>query len=83
MAPEQGHATAERRNFSVVIVLAVAYAATIGGHPWSAIQITTAAGVCAMLDLMREGKIPRRGFVRQEDVPLAEFLANRFGRHYA
>ena len=59
------------------------YAATIGGHPWSAIQITTAAGVCAMLDLMREGKIPRRGFVRQEDVPLAAFLANRFGRHYA
>ena len=31
VAPEQGHATAERRNFSVVIVLAVAYAATIGG----------------------------------------------------
>ena len=59
------------------------YAATIGGHPWSAIQITTAAAVCAMLDLMREGKIPRRGFVRQEDVPLAEFLANRFGRYYA
>ena len=31
VAPEQADATAERRNFSVVIVLAVAYAATIGG----------------------------------------------------
>ena len=31
VAPEQGDATAERRNFSVVIVLAVAYSATIGG----------------------------------------------------
>jgi hypothetical protein len=30
----------------------------------------------------REGKIPQRGFVRQEDVALSDFLENRFGRHY-
>jgi saccharopine dehydrogenase-like NADP-dependent oxidoreductase len=59
------------------------YAAELGGRPWSAIQITTAAAVCAMLDLMREGRIAARGFVRQEDVALADFIANRFGRHYA
>jgi len=59
------------------------YAAAIGGKPWSAIQITTASAVCAMLDLVRAGKIKRQGFVRQEDVALADFLANRFGRHYA
>ena len=59
------------------------YAGDIGGKRWSAIQITTAAAMCAMLDLMRDGKIAQRGFVRQEDVKLADFLANRFGRHYA
>ncbi len=50
--------------------------------PLSAIQITTAAGVCAALDLFREGRLPQQGFVRQEQVALPEFLANRFGRAY-
>jgi saccharopine dehydrogenase-like NADP-dependent oxidoreductase len=50
--------------------------------PLSAIQITTAAGVCAAVDLFREGRLPQRGFVRQEQVALPEFLANRFGRAY-
>ena len=54
----------------------------IGGQHWSAIQITTAAGICAALDLFVTGKLPRRGFVRQEQVDLDAFLANRFGRHY-
>lgn len=50
--------------------------------PLSAIQITTAAGVCAAVDLFREGRLPQRGFVRQEQVALPDFLANRFGRAY-
>ena len=50
--------------------------------PLSAIQITTAAGICAALDLFREGRLPRAGFVRQEQVALPDFLANRFGRAY-
>jgi saccharopine dehydrogenase-like NADP-dependent oxidoreductase len=49
----------------------------------SAIQITTAAGICAMIDLMVAGHLPRRGFVRQEQADLKRFLANRFGRYYA
>jgi saccharopine dehydrogenase-like NADP-dependent oxidoreductase len=51
-------------------------------HPLSAIQITTAAGICAAVDLFREGKLPQRGFVRQEQVALPDFLANRFGSAY-
>jgi saccharopine dehydrogenase-like NADP-dependent oxidoreductase len=51
-------------------------------HPLSAIQITTAAGICAALDLFREGRLPQRGFIRQEQVELPAFLANRFGRAY-
>jgi len=50
--------------------------------PLSAIQITTAAGICAAVDLAREGKLPQRGFVRQEEVDLPAFLANRFGKAY-
>ncbi len=50
--------------------------------PLSAIQITTAAGICAAVDLFRERKLPQRGFIRQEQVELPAFLANRFGKAY-
>ena len=59
------------------------YAKRVNGRLLSAIQLTTAAGICAMVDLHREGRLPARGFVRQEQARLADFLANRFGRHYA
>ena len=58
------------------------YSQDINGQRWSAIQITTAAGICTAVDLMRDGKLPKIGFVRQEDITLADFLANRFGRYY-
>jgi saccharopine dehydrogenase-like NADP-dependent oxidoreductase len=58
------------------------YAKEIHGKLMSAIQITTAAGICAMVDLHRDGKLPATGFVRQEQAKLGDFLANRFGRHY-
>ena len=46
----------------------------------AAIQITTAAAVCVMVDLWREGQLARaKGFVKQEDVSLEDFLDNRFG----
>ncbi len=53
-----------------------------GAAPLSAIQITTAAGMCAALDLFREGQLPRSGFIRQEQIDLPAFLANRFGKAY-
>ena len=59
------------------------YSKTIGGKLYSAIQVTTAAGICAMVDMMREGALGKQGFVRQEEADLAKFLANRFGQHYA
>ncbi len=48
----------------------------------SAIQITTAASLCAVLDLHVGGKLPTQGFVKQEDVKLPDFLQNRFGKCY-
>jgi saccharopine dehydrogenase-like NADP-dependent oxidoreductase len=50
--------------------------------PLSAIQITTAAGICAAVDLFREGHLPQSGFIRQEQIELPAFLANRFGSAY-
>lgn len=59
------------------------YSQDVDGIRRSAIQVTTAAGICTMLDLLREGVLSQRGFVRQEDARLAAFLDNRFGRYYA
>jgi saccharopine dehydrogenase-like NADP-dependent oxidoreductase len=58
------------------------YSQTIDDEVWSAIQITTAAGICAALDLHATGRLKGTGFVRQEQIDLEEFLRNRFGRHY-
>ena len=54
----------------------------IEGEEWSAIQITTAASLCAVLELFFQGKLPQQGFVSQEQVALNDFLNNRFGRWY-
>jgi saccharopine dehydrogenase-like NADP-dependent oxidoreductase len=48
----------------------------------SAIQLTTAAAICAVMDLHRAGALPKQGFVRQEQISLGDFLANRFGQYY-
>lgn len=59
------------------------YSQKLDGKLWSAIQITTAAGICGVLDLLTEGKLPEKGFVRQEDVCFHDFINNRFGRYYS
>jgi saccharopine dehydrogenase-like NADP-dependent oxidoreductase len=56
---------------------------TVEGHALSAIQLTTAAGICAALDLVAQHALPAQGFIGQESIGLAAFLANRFGRVYA
>lgn len=52
------------------------------GEHWSSIQITTAASICAVLDLYRKNKLPTKGFVKQEQVSLKDFTDNRFGKYY-
>ncbi|MEZ5565301.1 MAG: saccharopine dehydrogenase C-terminal domain-containing protein [Gammaproteobacteria bacterium] len=59
------------------------YPQVIGDRLWSAIQITTAGGICAVLDLVLRNPTQYRGFVRQEQFPLNDILANRFGRYYS
>jgi len=58
------------------------YPQVISGRLWSAIQVTTAAGLCAVLDLVCRSPQQYHGFVRQEQFPLPQILANRFGRYF-
>ena len=59
------------------------YAQTVGERLMSAIQVTTACGICAMTDLLVQGKLPQKGFVKQEEAKFSDFINNRFGRYYA
>jgi saccharopine dehydrogenase-like NADP-dependent oxidoreductase len=59
------------------------YPQEILGRLWSAIQVTTAAGITAVVDLVLSGPEDYRGFVRQEQFRLPEVLANRFGAWYS
>jgi saccharopine dehydrogenase-like NADP-dependent oxidoreductase len=59
------------------------YSREAEGRTLTAIQLTTASAICTILDLLRQGVLPSKGFVRQENVPLATFLDNRFGNVFA
>jgi len=59
------------------------YPQEIAGRLWSAIQVTTAAGIAAVVDLVLARPEAYRGFVRQEQFRLPEVLANRFGAWYS
>jgi saccharopine dehydrogenase-like NADP-dependent oxidoreductase len=59
------------------------YPQVIAGRLWSAIQVSTAAGITAVVDLVLEDKDAYSGFVAQEQFRLTHILANRFGRYYA
>ena len=53
----------------------------LAAHGQSAIQRTTASAACVVLDLLAQNRvIPQQGLIRQEDIPLGEFLGNRFSK---
>jgi saccharopine dehydrogenase-like NADP-dependent oxidoreductase len=59
------------------------YPQVVAGRLWSAIQVTTAAGVCAVIDIVLSNPDNFDGFVAQEQFSLADVLENRFGRYFA
>jgi saccharopine dehydrogenase-like NADP-dependent oxidoreductase len=59
------------------------YPQVIAGRLWSAIQVTTAAGIAAVVDLVLQHPEKYQGFVAQEKFSLPDILNNRFGRYYA
>jgi saccharopine dehydrogenase-like NADP-dependent oxidoreductase len=59
------------------------YPRTIAEKLWSAIQVTTAAGICSVMELVLEQPERYRGFVTQETFELSSILASRFGKVFA
>ncbi|WP_299828214.1 saccharopine dehydrogenase C-terminal domain-containing protein [uncultured Roseobacter sp.] len=55
----------------------------LAGRRRTAIAWTTASSVVGVIEMVRDGSLPRAGFLKQEDVPLAAFLATRTGSAYA
>ncbi len=55
------------------------YPRDVAGAHWSAIQLSTAAGLCCVLDLTLQRQL--RGFVSQESFQLRDVLHNRFGSY--
>jgi saccharopine dehydrogenase-like NADP-dependent oxidoreductase len=58
------------------------YPEVVGGRLWSAIQITTAAGICSVMDIVLSDSPARQGFISQEQFSLGDILGNRFGEYY-
>ena len=50
------------------------------GGAQSAIAWTTAASAVAVISLVREGRLPQQGCLKQEEVPLAAFFSTPTGR---
>lgn len=50
---------------------------------WRAISWTTASSAVAVVELVAEGRLPAAGFVRQEDIALADLISTHTGRLFA
>ena len=59
------------------------YPLVICGLHWSAIQVSTAAGACAVVDKVFDQEDKFHGLVLQESFKLSEVISNRFGKYYA
>lgn len=61
------------------------YPKKIHGVQWSAIQLTTASSLCAVVDLILNqpnNNKKYKGLVRQEQISLDELVKNRFGKYF-
>lgn len=54
----------------------------IAGRRWRAISWTTAASVCAIIELVSNGILPDNGFIKQEEIALDKFSVTHNGRLY-
>lgn len=54
----------------------------IQSRTWKAISWTTAASVCAVIELVAQGSLPTEGFLKQEDIPLNLFLNTPTGQFF-
>lgn len=54
----------------------------IDGRQWRAISWTTAASVAAVVEMVANGSLPQKGFIKQEDIPFDQLLKTTTGRYF-
>jgi saccharopine dehydrogenase-like NADP-dependent oxidoreductase len=59
------------------------YPLDIRGKTRSAIAWTTSASVAAVIELVRDDKLPQRGFLKQEEIRFTDYLSTRTGYYFA
>ena len=55
---------------------------TLDNKDWRAISWTTACSISAVVDMVSEGKLANKGFVKQEEIPFDMFIKSHFGSMY-
>ncbi|MEM9050322.1 MAG: saccharopine dehydrogenase C-terminal domain-containing protein [Pseudomonadota bacterium] len=55
----------------------------VAGRVRTAIAWTTASSVAAVIEMVAQGALPQRGFLKQEDIPLPAFLSTKNGKRFA
>ncbi len=58
------------------------YPLEINGRRRTAIAWTTSASVVAVIEMVRAGALPKKGFIKQEEIPLLPYLDTRTGHYY-
>ena len=58
------------------------YPKEIMGKKYRAISWTTACSICAIIELVAQGKIANKGFIKQEEIDLELFLKTKNGAYY-
>ena len=59
------------------------YPIDVAGKRNTAIAWTTSASVVAVVSMVRNGTLPQHGFIRQEEIPFAEYLQTGTGKLFA
>ena len=54
----------------------------IDGQHWRAISWTTAASLVAVIEMVANGSLPNKGFIKQEEIPFDEFLKTKNGSYF-
>ena len=54
----------------------------LDGKSWRAISWTTAASICAVVEMVARGALPAQGFIKQEEIDFDKFLATENGGIY-
>ena len=54
----------------------------IEGKEWRAISWTTAASIAAVVEMVHDGTLPKKGFIKQEDISFDTFMETESGKLY-